>query len=43
MEYDCKKLIPAVTAKDRDAASLTRYFHGGHLLRKEVRQTIAFW
>ena len=44
MEYDWKKatLIPAVAAKNRDAANLTRHFHGGggggcHLLRKAVR------
>ena len=39
MEHDWKKatLIPALTAKNRDAANLTRHFHGGHLLRKTVR------
>ena len=39
MEHDWKKatLIPAVAAKDRDAANLTRHFHGGHLFRKVVR------
>ena len=39
MKHDLKKatLIPAVTAKNRDAANLTRHFHGGHLLRKAVR------
>ena len=30
-------LIPAVAAKNRDAANLTRHFHGGHLLREAVR------
>ena len=31
MEHDWKKatLIPAVAAKNRDAANLTRHFHGG--------------
>ena len=31
MEHDRKKatLIPAVAAKNRDAANLTRHFHGG--------------
>ena len=42
MEHDWKKatLIPAVAAKNRDAANLTRHFMGGgggHLLRKAVR------
>ena len=31
MKHDLKKatLIPAVAAKNRDAANLTRHFHGG--------------
>ena len=31
MEHDWKKatLIPTVAGKDRDAANLTRHFHGG--------------
>ena len=35
MKNDLKKatLIPAVAAKNRDAANLTRHFHGGHLLK----------
>ena len=39
MKHDWKKatLISAVAAKNRDAANLTRHFHGGHLLRKAVR------
>ena len=39
MKHDWKKatLIPAVAVKKRDAAKLTRHFHGGHLLRKAVR------
>ena len=41
MKHDLKKatLIPAVAAKNRDAANLTRHFHGGgggHLPRKAV-------
>ena len=36
MKHDLKiaTLIPAVAAKNRDAANLTRHFHGGHLLRQ---------
>ena len=41
MELDWEKatLIPAVASKNRDAANLTRHFHGGggHLLRTAVR------
>ena len=42
MEHDWKKatLIPAVAAKNRDAANLTRHLHGGgggHLLSKAIR------
>ena len=39
MKHDLKKatLILAVAAKNRDAANLTRHFHGGHLLRQAVR------
>ena len=39
MKHDLKKatLIPAVAAKNRDAANLTRHFHGGGHLRQAVR------
>ena len=39
MEHDWKKgtLIPAVAAKNRDAANLTRHFYGGSPVRKVVR------
>ena len=30
-------LIPAVAAKNRASANLTRHFHGGHRLRKAAR------